>query len=112
MPISDAPKTVDPTASPTPVVRGNLPSSPDQGEATGREVPARPMEWYERQSPRTLAGAQIGPWPVPTPTPGPGGLQASDINRLHQQNPAYYSKYSQGGMVKHGSATRVSCRRK
>ena len=98
---------------PVPKVRGNLPSSPmTEGGGQGREVPAKPMEWYERQSPRTNAGAQIGPWPVPTPEPGPGGLQIADMNRLHKENPEYYSKYSAGGMVKHGSATRVTCRRK
>jgi hypothetical protein len=112
MPIMDAPKTVDPDAQPVPRVRGNLPPVADSGPQTGHEVPAKPMEWFERISPRTNSGAQIGPWPPPTPEPGPGGLQAADINRLHKQNPEYYQKFSEGGMVKHGSATRVTCRRK
>jgi hypothetical protein len=106
--------------TPTPRVRGNLPPVSEGGPDRGREVPpVRPMEWYERASPRTSGGGslQTGPWPAP-PRP-PEGFPSRDLvdtAQLPKRNPELYAapteQYASGGRVKHGSSTHVTCKEK
>jgi hypothetical protein len=80
--------------TPTPTIKGNLPPSPDYPDEPGRELPSPPVQWYERADPRSNLSVPslVEEW-APPPTPPPG----------------YESRYSKGGMVKHGSPTRVTC---
>jgi len=116
--------------SPTPRIRGNLPEpvGVDRDESQGRELPQRPMEWYERSQPKGTSAAgnyAPNPWgPYPKPPPGISagrGMTDAELAELHRTNPEYYGdpkeQFQHGGMVeqpscKHGSSTVVTCRSK
>ena len=106
--------------TPTPVVRGNLPPTREGSDVGGHEVsPEHPMEWYERANPRTEGGGSMkpGPWgPYPKAPAGFPSRDVTDLAALHKENPKFYGDpteaYAKGGMVKHGSSTRVTCKTK
>jgi hypothetical protein len=104
--------------TPTPTIKRNLPrmdeSKADISEGgEGREIPASPMKFYERGQ-GTSQGTTTykhGPFnPPPTPPPGGRGMTPDEIAKFRESDETL--GYNKGGMVKHGSPTRVVCKNK
>lgn len=98
--------------TPTPRIKGNLPSmNESRSDSEGRELKRPPMEWYERGQGTPVGSTTYRAQPFgPYPQSAGRGLSESDIAQLRRDEPT--AGYSKGGMIKYGSSTCITCKDK